>query len=268
MVVRHVPIVDGIARGKYRQLLIPATALPAEAAAMHDRLAELKFSAEAGLIEQAEITAFFVLAFCAQRSPAARSRLSWLDLPLGLRRLRLKDILPSVTVPGMPGSIWQVLGGWLSGQLKLTLSNKYLDASTILSAQSEGHRYVTVDLAAALAGEAVGDARDAFEFCLHDLGHAFAFFNPGYDPGGQVRFFRALQSDLTVLQNYTRDDSLFAQALEYCMADMNSHPAHLKAYTIGKITEMFWRGSRTEAMPVNREHELQALLGKLNCLKD
>jgi hypothetical protein len=101
--------------------------------------------------------------------------------------------------------------------------------------------------------------RDAFEFALHDLGHAHAFFKADYQPQGQVGFFKQLITDLDTLAPYAEADNKFAADLAYCMADMNSHPEHLRQYLQGIVVESFLRRRRPES-------ELQALLEKLSCL--
>ncbi|MFO1526302.1 MAG: hypothetical protein U1F16_10060 [Turneriella sp.] len=122
---------------------------------------------------------------------------------------------------------------------------------------------MTVDIEAALAGRPVGGTRDAFEFALHDLSHAYTFFQPYYDPQGQADFFAKLNHDVPALSPLAEVDTKFAADLEYCMADMNSHPEHLRQYLRGVIVEMFLRQRAAGEADAYGEARLAGLLPQL-----
>lgn len=232
------PLVDGKLTGKYRSLLIPFDDLKTEAQILAPRLTL------AGKTD-AEFAAEFIRLFAEHRSGKA-----WPQ------------------IPGLPGMIPAILADWRAGRVDLRLSAKPVSAKQMLAAQAAGWRYVTVDLEAALAGEPVEGDRDAFEFALHDLGHAYAFFKTDYHPQGQVAFFRELMSDLDTLAPYAESDTKFAADLEYGMSDMNSHPEHLRQYLQGVIVEMFLRRrARTGEAHEQNEAELAALLAQLVSLR-
>ena len=194
------PLVDGKLTGKYRSLLIPFSGLKAEAQILAPSLAR-------GGANDAEFAAEFIRLFAEHRTGK-----KWPQ------------------IPGLPGMIPKILEDWCRGRVDLRLAAKSVSAYAMLEAQAAGWRYVTVDLEAAQAGEPVEGDRDAFEFALHDLGHAYAFFKADYHPQGQVAFFRELIADLGTLAPYAESNAQFAADLEYCMSDMNSHPEHLRQY--------------------------------------
>lgn len=239
------PRVDGRLIGKYRKLLVDFERLPDEAAFLAVPLQKLRMHFVAGSLTEAEYVTWFILLFAAVRAYGAEYRevrkahtlalaLAWLwgegepavDLRLFLANLQLK---------GMPAMVFHSLGAWLRGEVRLKLSEKPVSAETMLFAQAAGWRYVTLDIGAALHGAAVNRTRDAFEFALHDIGHAWAFFNPAYDPAGQVAFFAELLADLPWLQLLANNNVAFSAALEYAMADMNSHPQHLRQYLAANL---------------------------------
>ncbi|MBN8222191.1 MAG: hypothetical protein J0L53_14800 [Spirochaetes bacterium] len=230
------PLVDGKLTGKYRALLIPFNTLKAEASILAPNLVR-------GSARDAEFAAEFIRLFAEHRTGK-----KWPQ------------------IPGLPGMIPKILRDWCEGRADLRLATKPVSAKTMLAAQASGWRFVTVDLEAAMAGEPVERDRDAFEFALHDLGHAYAFFKEDYNPQGQVHFFQLLSADLETLQPWAERDAKFAQDLEYGMSDMNSHPEHLRQYLQGVIVEMFLR-ERTAANQTDNEAELTSLLKKLRCLK-
>jgi hypothetical protein len=78
--------------------------------------------------------------------------------------------------------------------------------------------------------------RDPLSFLLHDLVHAYKMFSNPYLFNGQVGFCRAMlrlyadQTALAELQSLLEADEKFADAYDYLISDMNSHPKHLFFY--------------------------------------
>jgi hypothetical protein len=241
-----VPLVNGKLNGKYRQLLKPFEQLKAEADLLTLNLKTLQQEHQQSSTNDAQLTQTFIRIFAEHRT-----RKNWPQ------------------IPGMPGMIETILNDWLAGRADLRLTENPVSAEAMLRAQAEGWRYVTVSFNHALAGEPIEGDRDAFEFALHDLGHAYAFFKADYHPQGQVEFFAALLNDTDTLAPYAVSDVKFAGDLEYCMADMNSHPQHLAEYLRGVIVEMFLRRrAETGESEQHNEAELDALLARLSCLKN
>lgn len=276
------PLSDGKLIGKYRRLLIQHEDLPAEAARLAPQLTRLGDLYASGKLSDAEYTFWFVLLFTHERCRHLRPSRPQTILAAKLEWLRNEDSPPpraqsaiaNLNAFGMPGMVWQILGDWLHGRLSadkstgspLRLSQAPHSPRDMLATQATGARIVTVDLAAAIAGKPVGSTRDAFEFVLHDLGHAYAFYLPEYDPGGQVRFFHLLQNDLPHLQNLAQTDTKFEADLEYCMADMNTHPEHLRQYLRGVIIEAFYRLRKNDNAQAYSEPRLADYLARLSCV--
>ena len=276
------PFESGKPFGKYHKLLIPLVDLKAEAKLL---VRPLQRAHAARYLTDAEYTAYFVLLFSYQRvfgSEIAARRTSrtralvenlvgWLGRDNAVKPSELSLVLDSLQLKGVPRMIWQVLSRWLRGEIRLQLTSQPVTGAEMLSAMAAGFRYVTLDMDAALNGDPVAQTRDAFEFVLHDLGHAHAFFKKEYDPDGQVLFFRRLQDDMPTFEKYQRGDVQFAAALDYCLSDMNSHPMHLRQYIQGVIIELFLRMRRTSialAEPNTwSEQRMHEFLATLNCLK-
>lgn len=235
------PLHEGRLIGKYRGLLIVHADLAREAEQLCASIQLLRQRHEAGELADADFAREFIFIFARQR--AAR--------------------FSTTHIRGMPGMIFSILNDWSAGRVNLRLVTTAVSAEHMLQAQAAGWRYVTIDIEAAMHGLVVEGARDAFEFALHDLGHAYAFFKSDYDPPGQVAFFQQLMHDLPCLEPLAEKDAKFASDLEYCMSDMNSHPQHLRQYLRGVIVEMFLRAGKDAA---EYETGLQVLLTSLQCL--
>lgn len=237
------PLVGEKLNGKYQRLLIPFTDLAAEAVRLSSPLGELQRQCKAGALSEAETATGFIRLFAEHRTGK-----KWPQ------------------IPGLPGMIPTILADWQKGRARLLLTNRPVSATEMLQAQAEGWRYVTVSFEHALAGEPIEGTRDAFEFALHDLGHAYAFFKTDYNPQGQTAFFGELMTDMPALAPFAQANAKFAADLEYCMSDMNSHPEHLRQYLQGVIVEMFLR-ERSDENEAENEAALRSLLESLNSLK-
>lgn len=266
------PLVQGRLSGKYRRLLIAHHDLPEEAVRLAPALTRLGELHGLSQLSDAEFAFWFVLLFTAERTRALTPRrthealaakIGWLQKNEDSPPPRALDTITNLNAFGMPGMVWQALGAWLSGRTALRLSPTPPGARDMLATQATGARIVTIDLAAAIAGLPVATTRDAFEFALHDLGHAYAFYLPEYLPEGQVRFFNLLQKDLPLLEPLASADDKFAADLEYCMADMNTHPEHLRQYLRGVIIEAFYRKRKVGLAEEYSEEALANLLASV-----
>lgn len=266
------PLVNGELQGKYRKLLIPFSELSREAASLAPSLGQLVQLRQNDGLSDAEFTTWFTLLFAASRAPVNTKRFARLLQLFGKdaapRETEFGNAVKDLQIAGMPGMILVILSEWLSGRADLRRSNGTVTAQQMLAAQARGWRYVTVDIEAALAGRPVGGTRDAFEFVLHDLSHAYTFFQPYYDPQGQADFFAKLSKDVPALSPLAEVDTKFAADLEYCMADMNSHPEHLRQYLRGVIVEMFLRQRAADQADAYGEARLAGLLPQLSCLAE
>lgn len=271
------PHANGQLIGKYRRLLLPADQLRAEANQLRPRLQSLAELHQQDRISDALYATLFVLLFAFERTLGTE----WLkygryrywaetigdifvgaipeetEIALKLRKLPLR---------GMPGFVFVTLADWLERRIDLHLAESPVTAAAMLAAQASGSRFVTVALSEAMVGTLIDNKRDAFEFCLHDLGHAYTFFRAEHEPQGQVRFFSTLESDLPLLQPLARRDQKFAADLEYCMSDMNSHPEHLRQYLRGVIVEAFYRLRKCDTAGQFTEEALGRFLASLGAV--
>ncbi|NBU98010.1 MAG: hypothetical protein EBS19_07345 [Spirochaetia bacterium] len=117
---------------------------------------------------------------------------------------------------------------WSVEKYSIILDKNPFSPNEMLRIQSLGKRVVTLSFDTAKKGELLG-SRDAFEFALHDLSHAYTFFSPYYNTEGQIKFFQFLYRHFELLTPYYKDPE-FQKKLIYLKSDMNSHPEHLKSY--------------------------------------
>jgi hypothetical protein len=118
---------------------------------------------------------------------------------------------------------------WSDEGWPMIITDQCLTPWDILDMQSQGKRVIGIHLALAQGGKRVDGRRDAFEFALHDLAHAFHFFNDNSQYQEQVLFFQYLNDVLKRpdWQDKMKENKQFLTKMHYIMADMNSHPAHL-----------------------------------------
>ena len=117
--------------------------------------------------------------------------------------------------------------GWLKGHFALRLTHIAPEPQELLRLQSGGQRVVTwYQNKSGPLGRHAGP----YEFLLHDLEHAQKFYGTGTHRE-QVEFFCQLNGALQKgwLGPWLKKPG-FRAKLEYLMADMNSHPEHLRLY--------------------------------------
>lgn len=265
------PHAGGQLIGKYRRLLLPADQLHTEAELLRPRLQVLCGLHQQGRISDALYATLFVLLYAFERAlgpewPKYRRYSYWAEIVNGVlvgaipAKTGIAAALRKLPLHGMPGFVFATLANWLERRIDLRLAGSPVSATAMLAAQAAGSRFVTVAMHAAMAGSLIDNKRDAFEFCLHDIGHAYTFFRTEHDPLGQVQFFAQLQSNLPHLERLSRSDAKFAADLEYCMSDMNSHPEHLRQYLRGVIIEAYHRLRKGDAAGLYSEHALSQFL--------
>ncbi|GAB4437697.1 MAG: hypothetical protein OHK0011_20680 [Turneriella sp.] len=268
------PHADGQLIGKYRRLLLPADQLVAEADLLRPRLQFLAELHQQGRISDVLYATLFVLLYAFERALGAewskhRRYAFWAEMLRGVfvgaipAETAVAVKLRKLPLRGMPGFVFVTLADWLERRIELHLAVSPVSAAAMLAAQAEGWRYVTVAMRDALSGNLVDHKRDAFEFCLHDIGHAYTFFRAEYDPEGQVRFFTQLRKDLPQLESLSSSDAKFAGDLEYCMSDMNTHPEHLRQYLRGVIVEAYYRLRKMDTTGLYGEEALSQFLAGL-----
>jgi hypothetical protein len=132
---------------------------------------------------------------------------------------------------------------WLNGTYPLELRLTIPSPQDMLEAQCGGRRFVTMLARPEEQFQAIGRHAGPYEFLLHDLEHAHKFFGGEFQ--GQVRFFNLLRVTLEKgAFSEFENDTLFAKALDYLMADMNSHPVHMLKYLKAILLEALQRSGR------------------------
>lgn len=218
---------NGRIYGSFKKICIPESLLPNEAVELHSQLSEIKVNWETGVLSGSEVTYQIVLLYLERRVKRHPFLRMGQKLP---NRNSSKEFLELVRFYGMPDTVRYALWKWHIGEWNIQLINFNPSSLEMLETQSKGIRYATISWEHALNGTLVEGKRDAFEHLLHDLAHAYMFFREDYDFEGQKKFFQAMLDEYEEYEGYLDKDSVFKQKFEYCISDMNSHPAHLSAY--------------------------------------
>jgi hypothetical protein len=153
----------------------------------------------------------------------------WLEL---MKLWRPKDWQSGAFFRSCPARAHRGYEIWCKNPQLMVLRDSLPTPQELLSLQCEGKRVVSlVTDPDQFLLEVNG--RDPLSFLLHDLVHAFEFFEDEEQMRAQINFYRRLQDELLAnreLRDRLEKDSEFAQKFEYLISDMNSHPAHLEAY--------------------------------------
>lgn len=199
-------------------------------------------------ISSAELCAAFILIFTVLwRGPLWHNGLQQQVWPLknksqlSIRQLQLPlpgslpqnfsvmDLFASTKLRGISERAQRALMAWHNGDYPLELFFHTPPAIELLQKQANGQRVVTLFVKAEeLAQKNLG--RDPMTFVLHDLEHADEFFHDQDLFSEQKKFY------LEIYQRLKKGDfapclpdKKFRQEFDYVIADMNSHPEHLRA---------------------------------------
>ena len=229
------PHENGRIYGAFKKICIPEEELKKEAELIRQHLASLKLDWETGEISDSQLAFQIVLLYLERR--VKRHPFLRMGKPLPNRN-QSKEFLEVVRFYGMPDTVRFALWKWHTGDWDIRLIDYNPSSLEMLESQSQGYRYSTISWDDAMLGSLVEGKRDAFEHLLHDLAHAFMFFREDYDFEGQKQFFREMRLDYPKYASELESNSVFRSKFDYCISDMNSHPAHLSAY---------WNAIRREA---------------------
>ncbi|EMY59872.1 hypothetical protein [Leptospira terpstrae] len=229
------PHENGRIYGSFKKICIPEFELRKEADVIATNLNLLKLDWEVGRISSSQLAFQIVLLYLERRV----KRHPFLRMGRALpNRSESKEFLEVVRFYGMPDTVRYALWKWHIGEWDIRLINYNPSSLEMLESQSHGYRYSTISWDDAINGSLVEGKRDAFEHLLHDLAHAYMFFREDYDFEGQKQFFQNMWSDYPKYESVLETDPIFRTKFDYCISDMNSHPAHLSAY---------WNAIRREA---------------------
>ncbi|TGN19742.1 hypothetical protein [Leptospira idonii] len=229
------PWTEGKPYGSFKKILLEPASLAQEAKVLAESIAELLSLWKAESLSDAETALRFVLLHLEYRAGSRAYLKTGKNLP---PKEPILPFLETARFFGMPDTVRQALWKWNAGEWDIRLVDFHPTGKEMLYSQSMGYRLTTIDWEACLSGQLVEEKRDSFEHLLHDLAHAFMFFREDYDHIGQVNFFKAMYSEFSHFETFLVSDSEFKRKFEYCISDMNSHPAHLEAY---------WKAIRREA---------------------
>ncbi|PJZ83302.1 hypothetical protein [Leptospira harrisiae] len=229
------PHENGRIYGSFKKICISELELKKEAELIGPNLFSLKADWESGRISDSLLSFQLVLLYLERR--VKRHPFLRMGKPLPNRN-ESREFLEIVRFYGMPDTVRFALWKWHIGEWDIRLIDYNPSSLEMLESQSQGYRYSTISWEDALNGTLVEGKRDAFEHLLHDLAHAFMFFREDYDFEGQKQFFRKMYSEYSEYESVLETNSTFRTKFDYCISDMNSHPAHLAAY---------WNAIRREA---------------------
>lgn len=213
--------------GSFKKILISVSELKAEAESIRNAICDLETQFYEKTMAGAEISFHVILIFLKSRLGNRAFLKTGRPLP---KESEVIPFLDAVRFFGMPDTVRQALLQWNRGVWKMELIDYHPTGKEMLYAQSLGYRLTTIDWDACKNGNLIENKRDGLEHLLHDLAHAFMFFREDYDYVGQVRFFKSMYEEFDQFQSFLQSNSLFKEKFEYCISDMNSHPAHLQSY--------------------------------------
>lgn len=221
------PWENSLSYGSFKKILIPSLELKGESERLQDAISQLELRFKNKTLSGVDTCFEFILLFLESRLGNRAFLKTGRPLP---ERENILGFLESVRFFGMPDTVRQALYHWKRDEWQIQLVSYHPTGKEMLLAQSHGYRLTTIDWEAAKSGDLIEEKRDAFEHLLHDLAHAFMFFREDYDYPGQVDFFKNMYLELDQFEPFLQSNDSFRKKFEYCISDMNSHPAHLKSY--------------------------------------
>ncbi len=181
--------------------------------------------------------------------------------PLLLTRLdtcQFKGIIPNVPA---------ALTAWLRGTWPITLLERIPTPQEVLNLQVAGTRPVTLIPHYPRLLEPVLQKTDGQDFMVHDLEHAYKFFQDARLHGLQRHFFALLvQAEQQGLLLPLLPDPVYDAQIDYLISDMNTHPVHGLRFLAASLVEHLLRlESKTtrETLSASGEQTLNARLQQL-----
>ncbi|MBI3546378.1 MAG: hypothetical protein HY081_07260 [Gammaproteobacteria bacterium] len=244
-----------------------------------NRLPHLAACWRGGEIDAAMFAAMYLLTWqMALHGPQFASRKSklyprpeideWFDLLTAAQparsRERLLNGFERYQFRGVIGNISTVIVQWLRGAWPLIVHEDIPPPRSVLAWQARGTRTVTMLTDGARIHQPVLHKRNAYEFFMHDLEHAYKFFYAPALYAGQCAFFQKLEAavDCGVFAKYL-DDVGFKEKFYYLMSDMNTHPQHSRQYLRAILIEFYLRAAgeaMTAPLTVSAEQEIEDIL--------
>jgi hypothetical protein len=260
------PIDKGNFIGKFKKVLVSPSILPIEAKEIKEDILELKNLHEENKLDTVRLVILILIRILSHRIPK-----EWIQLPQSAHTKIISSIpkeqilklpkenysywknllftpdfpllsfLEQMRFKNIPDSICKILSYWIQFPDSLQLIFYQPSTHEMLKIQSTGKRFITLSFSHLLNGELLEEKRDALEFLLHDLAHAYKFFLEDNLPYEQTKFFQTLLNHMQKFESFCQMDPTFQEDFHYCLADMNSHPEHLRQYLRAKLVEHFAR---------------------------
>ncbi len=146
---------------------------------------------------------------------------------------------------GVIANVPAALCAWLRKSWPLTLCEHIPAPEEVLEMQVRGTRPVTILSQYPRMLLPVLTKANAYAFMVHDLEHAYKYFNDPNLHRGQKRFFTAIERVLRLgILDGCRRDALFADKLAYLISDMNTHVVHSLQFLRAILIEHHLRRER------------------------
>jgi len=160
-------------------------------------------------------------------------------------RGRLLHCLQRYGFLGVIANVPAALCAWLRNSWHLTLCEHIPSPEEVLVMQVRGTRPVTILSHYPRLLLPVLNKANAYAFMVHDLEHAYKYFNDPNIHQRQKHFFTAIEQVLRrgILDGYRRD-ALFADKLAYLISDMNTHVVHSLQFLRAILIEHHLRSER------------------------
>lgn len=141
-------------------------------------------------------------------------------------------------IPNVPAA----LCAWLNGRWSLYVCEYVPWSIEVLRTQANGRRPVTLIGDYPRLLQPMLKKPNAWAFMIHDLEHAYKFFNDADLYQDQKRFFERIACALE-MGYFERplNDRLFAEKFDYLISDMNTHSQHSLQYLRAILIEFYLR---------------------------
>ena len=172
--------------------------------------------------------------------------LVWFEETCRLDKQEVRDYLRGVFERyqffGVIGNVPAALVAWLKMEWPLTLCEHIPGSREVLSMQVAGTRPVTVLSSWPRMLKPVLAKPNAFAFMIHDLEHAWKFFQEPEMHRQQREFFRLLLTAFGggLFERYFQDP-VFSAKFDYLSSDMNTHTMHAAQFLRAMLVEFHLR---------------------------
>lgn len=152
-----------------------------------------------------------------------------LEITARFRELSFTEFLNCVQIKAIPETALRSLTFLMDQRYPLEVLYHVPTPQELLQIQIQGKRIISFNEDFKTWPGTLYHGRDFLSFMIHDLIHANHFFSTPEHRAGQLGFYRCIQMILQDihLQELLDQNSVFKEAFEYIISDMNSHPVHL-----------------------------------------